>query len=348
MKIDQPSAARRTAPDSVGGVSRREFLRCGVVAGAGFAIGSIGLAGCGARGAEHSVFVAAAGDYRLDFGTLIGDGLIELGLTRNILTGKRVLLKPNLVESSPGHEHINTHPAVLSGAIAAFLRLGAAGVVVGEGAGHCRDTLRVVAETGVDDVLREDRIAFIDLNYDEVMMAPNRGGFSALSHLVLPRTLGAVDLIVSMPKLKTHHWAGVTLSMKNLFGVMPGSFYGWPKNVLHHQGIDRMILDIAQTVRPQLAIVDGVVGMEGDGPIMGTPKQAGVLVMGRTLPAVDATCARLMGIDPEKVDHLRQAGILAGGVAESRIEQRGERPRDLRSDFELLDFIPAQRGIRLG
>ena len=84
--------------------------------------------------------------------------------------------------------------------------------------------------------------------------------------------LKRADLVVSLPKLKTHHWAGVTLAMKNLFGVMPGVAYGWPKNVLHHAGIPGSILDINAAVKPALAIVDGIVGMEGDGPIMGTPK----------------------------------------------------------------------------
>ena len=88
----------------------------------------------------------------------------------------------------------------------------------------------------------------------------------------LPASLKRADLVVSLPKMKTHHWAGVTLAMKNLFGVMPGVAYGWPKNVLHHAGIPGSILDINAAVRPALAIVDGIVGMEGDGPIMGTPR----------------------------------------------------------------------------
>ena len=83
------------------------------------------------------------------------------------------------------------------------------------------------------------------------------------------------DSIVSLPKLKTHHWAGMTCSLKNLFGVVPGAIYGWPKNVLHFRGIDNSILDIAPTDPPQLAIVDAIVGMEGDGPIMGRAKPVG-------------------------------------------------------------------------
>ena len=119
-------------------------------------------------------------------------------------------------------------------------------------------------------MLAESKLEFVDLNHDDVESVPNALGFTSLAELMLPVTLRRADLIVSMPKLKTHHWAGVTLSMKNLFGVMPGVCYGWPKNVLHHAGIPESILDIAATVRPHLAIVDGIIGMEGDGPIMGT------------------------------------------------------------------------------
>ena len=77
-----------------------------------------------------------------------------------------------------------------------------------------------------------------------------------------------------MAKLKTHHWAGMTAAMKNLFGLVPGAVYGWPKNFLHYGGIDSSILDLNATVRPAFAIVDAIVAMEGDGPIMGTAQDA--------------------------------------------------------------------------
>ncbi len=137
--------------------------------------------------------------------------------------------------------------------------------------------------------------------------------------------------------MKTHHWAGVTLSMKNLFGVLPGICYGWPKNVLHHCGITQSILDINATVQPQLAIVDGIVGMEGDGPIMGTPCQPELLVMGTNFTAVDATAARLMGFQPERLDFLRMASGCLGPIKERHIQQRGEAIADCQHRFRLGD-----------
>jgi uncharacterized protein (DUF362 family) len=128
---------------------------------------------------------------------------------------------------------------------------------------------------------------------------------------------------------------------------MPGIVYGWPKNVLHRAGIHHAILDIHAALRPHLAIVDGVVGMEGDGPIMGTPKSAGVVAMGRNLPAVDATCSRVMGIDPNEIPYLRAASGRLGPISEAQITQRGEAIAEVRTDFQLLEHVDAHRGVRL-
>ena len=87
--------------------------------------------------------------------------------------------------------------------------------------------------------------------------------------------------------------------------------------------------------------------MEGDGPIMGTAKEANVLVMGKNSPAVDATCARIMGINPLKIPYLRSAAGLLGPVDEDKIEQRGELIKAVRADFKLVEEIPAHRGLRL-
>jgi len=160
---------------------------------------------------------------------------------------------------------------------------------------------------------------------------------SSLKALDLPQAVLTADFIVSMPKLKTHHWAGVTLSLKNMFGIVPGSCYGWPKNILHWAGINRALLDINSTVRPDFAIVDGVVGMEGNGPIQGTPKPCGVLVVGDDPVAVDATCARIMDLVPERIGYLKQAAILLGHLREEKIQQLGESVDTVRTPFAVLE-----------
>lgn len=317
--------------------ARRRFLaRSGAVAAA---TGAAWLAYDNAESfCRAEVFVARADSYELDLESILSGGLSELGIDKQQIAGKSVLLKPNLVEPTAVSPHINTHPNVIRAAIAVFRRLGAGEVIVAEGQGHVRDSVLVLEESGLGPILDELGVEFVDLNHDDAEPVPNRLRLTALDRLYLPTTiLRRADYIVSMPKLKTHHWAGVTLSLKNLFGVMPGVCYGWPKNLLHHQGIGQSILDILAAVRPNLAIVDGIIGMEGDGPIMGTPKSAGVLVMGTNFAAVDATSARLMGIEPQQIDYLSYASGRFGPINANHIRQCGERIEGLVRKFQFLE-----------
>jgi uncharacterized protein (DUF362 family) len=267
------------------------------------------------------VFLAAVTDYAADFADVVLRGMRELGVSA---AGKRVLLKPNLVEYEPGAV-INTHPSVIVGAAIAMRNAGAAEVVVGEGPGHQRDLEYLLTATGLSDHLREHRIEFVDLNTDDVEWRQLASNFSGIGRIALPVSVLRADLVVSMPKLKTHHWTGMTCAMKNLFGVVPGAVYGWPKNLLHQHGIDGPIVDLVATVRPGLTIVDGILGMEGDGPIRGTPHAFGVLAMSRDPIAADATCARVLGFDAAKLPYLEAASEFLGNLQERRIDQRGER-----------------------
>lgn len=328
-------------------LSRRELLKATLIGG-GLALSGFSFLQW-LRGPllTASTFIGKAHDYQGNLATLIRDGLRELGITPTMVTGKRILLKPNLVEPHPSAPHINTHPLVVRGAIEAFLSLGAASVAVAEGPGHRHDTLLVLEESGLGDVLYEDHIPFHDVNMMEGITVPNLGRQTRLTTLTFPRIIQDVDWIVSMAKMKTHHWAGATLSMKNFFGMMPGIYYGWPKNVLHIEGIAQSILDINATLKPHFAIIDGITGMEGDGPIMGTPVHAGVIIMGQNLPAVDATCCRVMGIDPSRISYLKKADQWLGPIQDIAIEQRGETWQAVQTPFQLEPEIPAHQGIRL-
>lgn len=326
------------------------YTRRQVLGAAGlFAVGG-GIAAGGAtwrrleRGQRAATYIAKASGYDVNLPRIIAGMFDELGLTRARLRGKRVLLKPNLVETALGKQHINTHPALLIAVAEVMRQRDVAGLVVAEGQGHRRDSLLVLEESGTQLALREAKLEFVDLNHDDVEALPNAGGWTKLEKLYLPKTLLASDFIVSLPKLKTHHWAGVTCAMKNFFGVMPGLVYGWPKNVLHWHGIPQSILDINATVRPHFALVDGIIGMEGDGPIMGTPKFAGCLIAGTNLPAVDATAARIMGLNPNGVEYLRFGSGRLGPIYECNIQQRGEAIAALQSPFAILD-LPHLRGI---
>ncbi|HEY2920780.1 MAG TPA: DUF362 domain-containing protein [Candidatus Binatia bacterium] len=283
---------------------------------------------------RSQVAILAAEQYGSSLRDTIRRGI---DLFRLELHGKRVLLKPNLVEFDP-KTAINTHPAVIEAAIDAFKTLGAREVIVAEGPGHRRDNEYLLSASGLYDVIKEHRIRYVDLNTDDVRLTKLKSNFTYFQQLYLPETLYNADLLVSMPKLKTHHWAGVTLSLKNMFGVVPGSVYGWPKNALHWAGIVGSILDINSSLPlPRFAIVDGIVGMEGNGPLQGHEKKSGVLIFGDDLVAVDATAARLMKIEPRKVKYLDMAAAFLGNLGYEQIEQIGENLQPYQQDFRVID-----------
>ena len=280
-----------------------------------------------------------------DYGAGAVDAITRgIELLRPPVRGRRVLLKPNIVEYESG-AMVNTNPVVIAGAIEAFRRAGAREIVVGEGPGHRRDTEYLLAASGLSAYLRELRVPFVDLNVDDVRPVQLRSRFMGRDSLMLPVEVLKSDVVVSMAKLKTHHWAGMTAAMKNLCGIVPGAIYGWPKNVLHFSGIDSSIVDLNATIRPGFAIVDAIVAMEGDGPIMGTPRKCGFLAMGTDPVAVDATCARIMGLEPRKLPYLRHASEYFGNLSPSRIAQRGEDPARYETSFELIDRLKPLRHL---
>jgi uncharacterized protein (DUF362 family) len=281
------------------------------------------------------VAILHADSYARSLEERIADGLRLFGLE---LRGKNVLLKPNLVEYIPGAE-VNTNPVLVGAAAGAFLALGAKAVVVAEGPGNQRDTHLVFAQSGFASQLRDRKLSFVDLNRDDVRQVKVTTPFTGLDSLWIPQSILGADLVVSMPKVKTHHWAGVTLSMKNMFGTIPGSVYGWPKNILHWKGIGRSILDINSTITPHFVIADGIVAMEGNGPLQGTARDLGRIVMSDDPVAADFTCARLMGFDPYRIAHLAQAAQFLGNGNVQRIEQLGETlPRTVRPFSVLPEF----------
>jgi uncharacterized protein (DUF362 family) len=282
---------------------------------------------------ESRVAIRRVANYEADLGAVLFETLSEFDLP---VRGKTVLLKPNLVGLDP-LGMMNTHPAVIAAARESFLRLGAAQVMVGDGPAMDRDTQAVLESIRLREFAGPLSSFFVDLNVDDLERVLLKTQASRLRELYFPKTVRGVDFLVSMPKLKTHHWAGVTLSLKNMFGVIPGSCYGWPKNILHWAGIDRAILDINAAVRPDFAIVDGIIGMEGNGPIQGVSKPAGVLIAGDDPVAVDSTCARIMGLAPEKINHIAHAATLLGHIDTPKIRQLGESIESTRTPFEVLD-----------
>jgi uncharacterized protein (DUF362 family) len=275
------------------------------------------------RRKRSQVAILPAAQYSQELNQVLLKGLHLFPLD---VRGKTVVLKPNLVDYLPG-DAINTHPTLVLAAVEAFRRLGARSVVIAEGPGHQRDTQLVLCQTGYEELLRYEKIRFVDLNRDELIRTPLRASYTGMKDLWLPRTVLDADFLVSMPKIKTHHWSGVTLAMKNMFGIVPGARYGWPKNILHWKGIQKTILDLCATVPIHFVIGDGIIAMEGNGPLNGTPRPLGRIVLADDPVAADATCARLMGFDPKRVMHISEGSRFLGNAEPAYIDQLGDTVR---------------------
>ena len=294
--------------------------------------GAVGMTGCArplAQLAPVSIYRAPA--YSESLYELIRRVIDEHHLN---VRGKRVVLKPNLVEFDE-NAVINTHPKLVHAAFEAFRAAGAADVRIAEGPGHRRVTLDLADAAGYFSTVPRFESLFTDLNLDDITHVRLVRPQSKLNSLYLPNTVLGCDLLVSMPKMKTHHWAGATLSMKNLFGLVPGGVYGWPKNVLHWAGIDETIADLHAAFPKAFSIVDGIVGMEGNGPIQGTARAVGIVVAGADPVAVDATCCRIMRLDPQRIGYLRLA-VREEQLRESLIPQAGETIASVATSFSVL------------
>lgn len=304
------------------------------------AAGSLSLAGCSRRasGPKPLVSITRLPGYTQD----VYDSLRRiLNEHRVKVRGKRVLLKPNMVEFDPAAP-VNTHPLVVHAVLEAFTALGAAEVRIAEGPGLRRNTLDLAEAAGYFHTIPGFERIFTDLNIDDVSLVRLKRPASRLDSLYLPRTALGADLVVSVAKMKTHHWAAATLGLKNLFGLVPGGIYGWPKNILHWAGIDESIADLHGVFPRVFTIVDGILAMEGNGPIQGRSKTAGVIVAGADAVAVDATCCRIMGIDPQMVRYLGLTET-TGQTAEDGVQTIGESPARVRTDFELAPTFATYR-----
>ncbi len=336
----RPAFSGSSRPDGrLSATNARDLTRRDLLTGSA---GILALSGCAhpsvAKAAPVSIVRAPAYDQRLydTVRRIVADHRLNV-------RGCTVLLKPNLVEFEP-ESFINTHPLLVHAVYEAFRALGAADVRIGEGPGHRRNTLDLAEAAGYFQIVPRFEDLFVDLNLDAVTRVRPARQASRLEKLYLSNTALRADLLVSLPKMKTHHWAGATLSMKNLFGVVPGGVYGWPKNALHWAGITESIIDLHTAFPRQFALVDGIVGMEGNGPIQGTPKHAGLLVAGRDVRAVDATCCRLMGIDPLKVAYLQPTTSADASLLAADIPQIAESVASTATPFLL---IPDFQWIRL-
>jgi uncharacterized protein (DUF362 family) len=278
------------------------------------------------------VGVERCSSYSGDLSGVIG----KLWLSADIpsVVGKNVFIKPNMVDTLDGVNNITTAPHIVAALIDILMERGAKDVKVGDGPAFRRDAFAIARNLGLDKVLAQRGVPFIDLNYDDPQPVHTRDGwFPGVDEIWLPRSIIEADIVFSLAKLKTHHWAQVSLTMKNLLGIFPGAKYGWPKNFIHFSGIPESIMGIYQVLPDVVGFIDGVVGMQGDGPLFGSPTNHGVLIAGADPVAVDMVGKNVMGFDDWEVGYLNLAAWAGIGQA-TKIVTRGVPLDEVRMTYQ--------------
>jgi uncharacterized protein (DUF362 family)/NAD-dependent dihydropyrimidine dehydrogenase PreA subunit len=220
------------------------------------------------------------------------------------LRGKRVLLKPNVLRASAPQEAVTTHPAVLRAVVEKVEGMGPAALVVGDNPG--------MASYGAnEDAFRRTGLMEAAKGYyqnigNDAQPVPFNPDF--MSVVSLSRAVLDADVIISLPKFKTHGLTVITGAIKNSYGFLPGA----QKAQLHKaagtpQRFHEMMVEVFQLRVPDLVLVDAVVGMEGNGPVSNDLRDIGLILASDKAVAIDAVIATMMGIKPGRLRFLQKA-----------------------------------------
>lgn len=213
-----------------------------------------------------------------------------------------VLIKPNILGPFPPEKAITTNPAIIE-ELCKILKKHNATIYIGESSGV--ETKKSFQVSGISDLSKYGRI----INFEGC--EKKFVDFSSIKKVPIPRILNEVDLIINVPKLKTHSFTGATLSVKNLYGCIPGrikSFYH--KNFPLPKKFSEFLLELHEKINPQLNIIDGVIGLEGLGPgTAGIPINSRILVSGTSAVATDIIASEIMGFKPDSIYTNQLSGV---------------------------------------
>jgi len=214
---------------------------------------------------------------------------------------KPVMIKVNFISDKTWETGATTDPVVVD-ALVKYFKPRTERVVVVESDATTTNAYKAARKTGILDVCRENHVEFIDLSKIGDRVSVNVVNPETLSRVKLPK-LALESYIVSAAKLKTHDQVGVTLGMKNMFGMLPEK----SKFKYHFRNIQKVIVDINSVIKPDLTVIDGFIAMEGRGPVNGNPVKMDLIIIGRDPVATDAVAAKIMGFDPESIFHIKRA-----------------------------------------
>ena len=227
------------------------------------------------------------------------------------LKGRKVLIKPNAARLAFPGDGVTTHPQVVAATIDYLKEKGVRRIAIGESCIFGVDPKEAFQATGMHGVSEEKKVELLDLDRGNPTEIAIPGG-RVVKKIKAPAILKEFDFIISIPVMKTHMHTQVTLSIKNMKGLLwrreKARFHQLRCNRNITQGykeLDIAISEMASVLSPHLAIIDGTVGMEGMGPAYGQAKKMGIILVGNNPLSTDAVAAWLMGLSPETIPHLR-------------------------------------------
>lgn len=240
----------------------------------------------------------------------------------------RALIKVNFISTKTYETGVTTDPLVVEALIHKAREIFDQVFVV-ESDASMTNADKAYKATGMKDVCDKNEVAFLNLRREKdkvKLQIPNR---ETLKTIKVPRIV--VDsAIINAAKLKTHSATGVSLGMKNMFGLLPEKM----KFKYHLKNINKVVVDINTVLKPKFTIIDGFYALEGPGPTSGAPVKMDLLVAGRDVVAVDATACRVMRIDPAEIYHIRRAYERGfGEMDEGKISVVGSRIDEVRRRF---------------
>ena len=228
----------------------------------------------------------------------------------------RIVIKPNIVRPVAPEKGITTDARVVEAIIEFLQDQNVEDIVIAEGGNPGTDT--AFKKLGLKDLEKKHGVGLVNLNKDrwEEVNIPNS---VALHKVKVAKTVLECDGIINVPKLKIHHMAQVTLSLKNLMGVIVDN-----RGLIMHDMIDEKIVDLASMFKPVINVVDGIVGAEKD-EVVGDPVESNVIIAGIDMVSVDAVGSAVMGLDPTRIRHVQIAAERGLGVSDlAHIEVIGE------------------------
>lgn len=268
------------------------------------------------------------------------------GIERFVKPGEKILLKPNLLSARQPERGVTTHPEVLRPLIRLVKEAGAVPVLGDSPGGAIKGVERVWNETGMKALARDEHIELINFETSGALEKPI--DHPCVSSLHISKVPFDVDGIINVPKLKTHTFLTYTGAVKNFYGCVPGLRKAeYHKLAPHPQDFSRLLAEIYLLVKSKvrLTLMDGIVGMEGNGPASGDLRAMRMIAASEDAVALDSLLVNLIGMDPRKIPLLRYIVERNGGNGDiADIEAVGDDP----AMFELNRFkLPANWFVNL-